>query len=45
VGKSEGRRRMRRSRMRWLEDVEMDLPEIKVKDDDRMQWTEKNGHL
>jgi hypothetical protein len=28
VGKPEGRRRMGRSRMRWLEDVEMDLREM-----------------
>ena len=29
--KPEGRRRMRRHRLRWLEDIEKDLREMKVK--------------
>jgi hypothetical protein len=43
--KPEGRTRMGRPRLRWLEDVEKDLLKMKVKNGDRRQWTEKNGRL
>jgi hypothetical protein len=41
--KADGRRRMGRPRLRWLEDAEKDLRETKVKKDgERRHCTEKN---
>jgi hypothetical protein len=35
--KSEGKRRMERPRLKWLEDVEMGLSELVIKDSDIRQ--------